>query len=73
MITYDRSDRTVVVLCVCGWRTVTTRTAAEPAARRHVLEDHVPDELLALERDRVLSAARSRDYRDRKRDTPISA
>lgn len=41
MIRLDRATRSVVVLCSCGWRDVTTTTwAAYTAAQQHELVAH---------------------------------
>lgn len=68
MISYERTQRSVLVMCSCGWREIGfDRPEAERAATHHVYRAHAADDLLKLERRRVLQASYQRK---RDRDTP---
>lgn len=69
MISYDRTQRSVVASCTCGWREIGfDKAEAERAAMHHVYVAHAADELLRMERRRTIQASYQRNaYR---RDTP---
>lgn len=69
MIRFDRTQRSVVAVCVCGARSVCFDQAeADRWVALHVERAHpVPVELLEMERRRAITAARVRRHR---RDTP---
>lgn len=68
MIRYDRTQRSVLALCACGWRALAgDQLEAEHLALSHVTTVHRADELRES-REKAIHAAHART--SRRRDTP---
>lgn len=59
MITFDRSDRSCVAVCSCGWRDVaTTYNRAAAASLAHVQKAHTVTAEPAYDRMRIAASRR---------------